>query len=164
MPRWLIPTALFVSLALNVFIVGAFVGLHLAGGRPHGGPTPGPRPGNPVAAAVRTLSPAEQAAWRAQMPEFSQTFGPKVRQARQLSRQTMLSFGDEPFDAQAKLAALRQARALEQEGRTEMDRRIVTFAATLPAADREKFGQALARPALGRRGPGGARRPALPDR
>ena len=165
MPRWLIPTALFVSLALNVFVVGAFVGLHLAGGAPHGpAPAAAPRPGNPVAAAVRTLSPEQQAAWRAQMPGFAQNFGPKVREARRLSRQTMLSFGDEPFDAGAKLAALQQARALEHEGRTEMDRRIVTFAATLPAADRAKFGQALARPALGRRGPGGARRPALPDR
>ena len=157
MPRWLLPTALFVSLALNVFVVGAFVGLHLAGGRP-AAPPADLRPRNPVAAAVRTLDPEQQAAWRAQMPAFAQSFGPKVREARQLTRQTMLSFGDEPFDADAKLAALKQARGLEQEGRAEMDRRLVTFAATLPAADRAKFGQTLARPALGRGRPGEGRR------
>ena len=61
----------------------------------------------------------------------------------QLARRTLASFGDEPFDADAKLAALRQARAVEAEGRVEMDRRIVTFAATLPAADRARFGEAL---------------------
>ena len=161
MPRWLLPAALFVSLALNVFVMGAFVGLHMAGGKPQG-PPPDLRPRNPVAAATRTLSPEQQAAWRAQMPEFAQTFGPKVREARRLSRETMRSFGDEPFDAEAKLAALRQARALEQESRVEMDRRLVTFAATLPPADRARFGEALARPPLGRGRPG--RRQAPPDR
>ena len=40
---------------------------------------------------------------------------------------------------EAKVAALKQARAVEAEGRTEMDRRLVTFAATLPAADRARF-------------------------
>ena len=73
----------------------------------------------------------------------------------QLARRTLASFGDEPFDADAKLAALRQARAVEAEGRVEMDRRIVTFAATLPAADRARFGEALARPAAPRLGRGG---------
>jgi len=149
MPRWLLPAALFVSLALNVFVVGAFVGVHLAGRETHRG-YPGLRTRNPVAAAVSVLTPEEQAAWRAQMPDFTQTFGPKVREARQLSRQTMRSFGDDPFDADAKLAALKQARALEQESRAEMDRRLVAFAATLPPADRARFGEALARPALRR--------------
>ncbi len=149
MPRWLLPTALFVSLALNVFVVGAFVGVHLAGREQHRGP-PDLRPRSPVAAAVRELSPEQQAAWRAQMPDFAQTFGPKVREARQLTRQTFRGFGDDPFDADAKQAALKQARALEQESRAEMDRRLVAFAAKLPPADRAKFGEALARPALRR--------------
>lgn len=156
MPRWLVPTALFLSLALNVFIVGAFVGLHFAGGRA----VARPPARNPVMAAVRTLTPDEQAAWRAQMPEFTAAYGPKVREARRLVRQTMAGFGEEPFDAGARLAALRRARALELEGRNEMDRRIVTFAATLPPEERARFGAALARPASGRRDS----RPALPDR
>jgi uncharacterized membrane protein len=162
MPRWLLPAALFASLALNVFVVGAFAGQHLMGGKPHG--RPDGRPRNPVAAAVRTLTPDQQAAWRAQMPAFNESFGPKVREARQLSRATMRSFADEPFDADAKLAALSQARALEQEGRLEMDRRLVSFAATLPPADRAKFGEALAHPPPGRDRSGNGHRRALPDR
>lgn len=165
MPRWLLPTALFVSLALNVFVVGAFVGLHMAGGRPQAVASE-QRPRNPMAVAVRELSPEQQAAWRAQMPAYGRTFGPRLREARQLARQTMRGFGDEPFDAAAKLAALKQARSVEAEGRMEMDRRIVAFAATLPAADRARFGQALAqpapRPALRRDSDGGRR--ALADR
>ena len=156
MPRWLLPTALFVSLALNVFVVGAFLGLHMAGGRP---PPPaaadGPRARNPLAAAVRQLTPEQQAAWRARMSERGPEFGPRLREARQLARRTMASFGDQPFDADAKLAALKRARLVEAVGRMEMDRRIVAFAATLPAADRARFGEALARPAVapGRRAP-----------
>jgi uncharacterized membrane protein len=165
MPRWLLPTALFVSLALNVFVVGAFVGGRLAGGKPEAQPSAEMRPRNPVMAAVRTLSPEQQAAWRAQMPEFAQNYGPRVRDARRTVRETMRSFGDEPFDAGAKIAALRKARAVEQAGRMEMDRRLVTFAATLPAADRARFGEALARPTLGRRGGGGrGDGAALPER
>ena len=146
MPRWLVPTALFVSLALNVFVVGAFVGLHMAGGRPQA-PASEVRPHNPLAAAIRVLAPEQQAAWREQMPQHARTFGPRMHEARQLVRQTLRGFGDEPFDGDAKLAVLKQARDVEAQGRLEMDRRIVAFAATLPAADRARFGEALARPA-----------------
>ena len=157
MPRWLLPAALFVSLALNVFVVGAFVGLHMAGERPQAAAPDVVRPRNPLAAALRELSPEQQVAWREQMPEYGRTFGPRMRQARQQVRQTMRSFGDEPFDAAAKLAALKQARAVEAEGRLEMDRRIVAFVATLPPADRARFGEALARPAQPRPDLGGRR-------
>ena len=167
MPRWLLPAALFVSLALNVFVVGAFVGVHMARGKPPVAATApqDPRPRNPVMAAVRTLTPEQQAAWRDQMPGYAQTYGARVREARRSARETMLSFGDEPFDAQAKLEALKAARAVEQEGRLEMDRRLVAFAATLPPADRARFGAALARPAASGGGrPGEGRGAALADR
>lgn len=146
MSRPILLTVLFVSLALNVFVAGAFVGAKLNRGPPDGGGQE-LRPRNPVAAAVAVLPPDAQAAWREQMPEFARTYGPKVRQARRLMRQTMLGFGDEPFDADAALADLRKARDLEAESRTEMDRRIVTFAAGLPRPERRRFGEALARPA-----------------
>lgn len=160
--------ALFISLALNVFIGGAFVGAQLTAAksqRPHMAEAePGQR--SPVAVAVRTLSSDRQAAWRAETPAYAQTYGPKVREARQLVRTTLRGLGDEPFDAEAAMAKLARARALELEGRTAMDRRLVTFAATLPQAERRAFGEALARPRLGRGGRGGGdgSRLALPDR
>jgi len=150
MSRPLLLGALFASLALNVFIGGAFVGAHLAEAK---APPPAPagaglRGRNPLANAIRTLPPDSQAAWREQMPEYAQVYAPKAREARRLARETMRGFGKEPFDAEAALAALRQARALEHESRVAMDRRIVTFAATLPVDQRAAFGEALARPPI----------------
>jgi uncharacterized membrane protein len=151
MDRRILFAVLFASLALNVFVLGAFVGARLSGGRL--APQPAAvaqeaRARNPVLAAVRALPPDAQAAWRAQMPGFARDYGPRMREARRLTRQTMHSFGREPFDADAALADLQKARAIEYAGRQEMDRRIVTFAATLPPAERAQFGEALARPPM----------------
>jgi uncharacterized membrane protein len=148
MSRPLLLGALFVSLALNVFIGGAFVGAHLTKAK-----TPPPaaagesfRPRNPLAQAIRALPPESRAAWREGGREFAQTYGPKGQEARRLARETMRGFGDEPFDKDATLAALARARATEHENRMAMDRRIVEFAATLPPDQRKAFGEALSRP------------------
>lgn len=146
MSRPLLLGALFASLALNVFVVGGFVGLHLAQSRPAPDAGPAVRPRNPVEAAVRTLPPEARARWREEGGAFLRERGPQVRQARRLVRETMSSFGREPFDAAATLAALKRARALEYEHRLAMDARIVTFAATLTPEERAAFGDALARP------------------
>jgi len=168
MDRRLLYALLFVSLALNVFVVGAFVGARLSASKappPAAVAVPAQRPRNPLAIALQGLPEDEQAAWRAQGPEFAASNGPKVRAARQLARQTMIGFGRDPFDAQAALADLKKARVLEHEARDELDQRIVAFAATLPVADRAAFGEALARPALGGRRAGGqGQAAALPNR
>jgi len=156
--------ALFVSLALNVFVGGAFVGAQLTKAKAPPPVAAAREPGqrNPVMAAVRALPPEHQAAWRDQGPEYARTYGPKAREARKLARETMQSFAAEPFDAEAALANLARARDLEHESRLAMDRRLVTFAATLPQAERAAFGEALATPRLGRGGDHG--RAALADR
>lgn len=160
--------ALFASLALNVFIGGAFVGSYLSkADAPAAVAAPaGMAQRNPIVAAVRELPPERQTAWRDQTPAYAQTYGPKMREARRLVRETMAGFGAEPFDTEATLADLARARQLEHESRLAMDRRLVAFAATLPQAERAAFGAALARPRLGRGGGGvGERgRMALPDR
>ncbi|MBX3482475.1 periplasmic heavy metal sensor [Phenylobacterium sp.] len=158
--------ALFVSLALNVFVGGAFLGAHLVE-KERPGPPAGAALGarNPVAAAVATLSPGSQARWREQLPEYAQTYGPKMREARRTARQAMRSFGAEPFDDDQAMEDLARARALEFESRNAMDRKLVTFAAALPQAERARFGEALSRPMLRRAprdepvgGPTGARK------
>lgn len=158
--RTILLAALFGSLALNVFVVGAFVGARLG---ERGQDRPAMRGQTPVIMAVRTLSPEHQAAWREQMPGFARENGPRIREARRLARETMRGFGAEPFDREAALAGLRRARTLEHEGRMAMDQQLVDFAATLPADERARFGAALARPPeLRRRGAGGG--PGLADR
>jgi uncharacterized membrane protein len=168
--RWLTIT-LFVSLAMNLFLVGGLVGAVVTGMRfrPAFQP-PGP-PRGPVMQAIHALPPERQAAWRAANPDYVRSFGPRVFEARRMSREAFLRFGEEPFPHDAILAQLKQARALEVDGRTAMDQRLVDFAATLPQAERAAFGQALARPpirGLGRRGPRGpgpdGRGEGLPDR
>jgi uncharacterized membrane protein len=149
MPRWLLPTALFVSLALNVFGIGAVVGAHVASERAERAAAQAvqPRPRAPLQIAVRSLPPEAQAAWRAQMPAYTQVYGPKVREARQSLAQIIETFGHDPFDPDATLAELAKVRGAEQEARRELDRRIVAFAATLPADQRARFALALAKPA-----------------
>lgn len=159
--------ALFVSLVVNVFVIGGIVGAGLSGVRlrppPHAGGGGPPR--GPMAQAIRTLSPEQQQAWRESMR--AQGRNPGQREARRIHRAAMLRFGEEPFPRDAILAEFNRARALEQQGRSAVDQRIVDFAASLPRDDRARFGEALARPNLGRGGPGRGgfdRRGALQDR
>jgi len=150
--------ALSVSLAVNVFVVGAFVGSRLSDGTrgmPVSAKGPDPRSRNPVGAAIRELSPEAQAAWRAGSLEFSTRAAPKMREARTLSQAAFRSLGDPAFSPEVARANLERARALEFESRLEMDRRLVAFAVTLSPADRSSLGEALARP----RAPRGDRPP-----
>lgn len=165
MSRPVFYAALFASLALNVFVGGAFVGAHLTKAKaPPSVDGVGPGRRNPILSALRELPPEAQATWRAQFLEHQRTYGPKGREARQLVRRTMRGFGAEPFDAQAATANLERARALEHESRVAMDRQLVEFAATLPQAERARFGEALAQPRLGGRGVRDRDHGALPDR
>jgi len=148
--------ALFVSLALNVFVVGAFVGAKLAEDRapPHAQAIGSdPRQRSPVIAAVRTLSPEAQAAWRAQTPAFVAAHGPDLRETRRVAQAAMKGLGAEPFNPAAARAELERARAMEHQARLAMDRRLVAFASTLSADDRARFGDALARPRQDRKPP-----------
>lgn len=149
MSRPLLLGALFASLALNVFIGGAFIGAHLTKSaeppRPATAP-PTERPRTPLLSAVRALPPEAREAWRESGREFTITHAPRARQARSLAREAMRSFGNEPFDQAAALAALEKARKTEYENRLAMDRRIVGFVATLPQDQRAAFGEALSRP------------------
>ncbi len=145
MDRRVLWAGLFVSLALNVFVVGAFMGSRLiredtppasAESRPL-------RPRSPVIQAVRSLSPQSQAAWRAQSAGFARTVGPDTREARRLVRETLRSLGEDHVDTAAAIANLTRARSLEHASRTAMDRRLVAFAASLPPEERAKFAEAL---------------------
>jgi uncharacterized membrane protein len=63
--------------------------------------------------------------------------------ARQMRREAWRALTADPVNPQAALAALDQARTLEFQARSEMDRAVVGFAATLPLDERRKLGEAL---------------------
>lgn len=162
--------ALIISLAVNLFVLGGLAGAVLMGFPLH---RPPPPQGPPRLAALGAeLTPAQREAWQSTIRESAVTAGPKIRQARLLRDQAWRSIAADPVDTQAVLAALNQSRTLELQARSEMDRSVVGFAATLPASERGKLAEALSR---GRRhgpppggwsgggpGPGGEAR--LPDR
>jgi uncharacterized membrane protein len=138
---------LFVSLAVNLFVVGALVGALVLGARLHGLVGRGPRLGGPpMAVAARVLSPDQAQAFRQMLREEASAVGPKIRQARQLRRDALGRLAGEPLDPQPILRDLGSARALEAEARGEVDQRIVEFAARLPADQRARLGEALAHP------------------
>lgn len=134
--------ALIVSLAVNLFVLGGLAGAMMMGwGRqkpPPGGP---PR----LAAAGAALTPAQREAWQTAIRQAAQTSGAKVQEARQLRREAWRGLSDETVDAQAMLAQLNRSRTLELQARSEMDRAVVGFAATLPAEERRKLADALSR-------------------
>lgn len=149
MNRSVLLAALFVSLILNVFVAGALVGARLKpdhSGRPSMAQVPERRDRIPVMAAIRTLSPEAQAAWRAQSSAFIEVHGPALRETRQVSQAAIQGLAAEPFNATAAIASFERARDLEHKNRLVMDRRLVAFAATLSPADRASLARALARP------------------
>ena len=137
---------LFLSLALNLFIVGAGVGAYLLGGHLPGRgrlPTGG---GPPMFAAAQALPSQEADAYRDTLSIEANAVRPTMRKARLLRHDAWLKLGADPLDSAAIVADLDRARSLQAQAQSEMDHKIVDFAAHLPAVDRAKFGEALSQP------------------
>jgi uncharacterized membrane protein len=147
---------LVVSLAVNLFLIGAVVGGLVIGSRLHAG-RPGLRPGPPLWAAADSLSPERQGAYRQALHGEAGDVRGKMREARMVRRQAWLGLRADPFDAKATVSGLDHARALELDARGAVERRIVDFAVTLTPAERAQLADGLARagpgPRGGRRGP-----------
>ncbi|CAN7409818.1 periplasmic heavy metal sensor [Phenylobacterium sp. LjRoot225] len=161
--------ALIASLAVNLFVLGGLAGVALRGFPIH---RPPPQSGPPRLVALgEVLTPAQRDAWQAAIRQTAETGAPKLLRARQVRRDAWRDLTADPVNPQAALAALDQARRLEFQARSEMDRAVVGFAATLPVDERRKLGEALSK---NRRGPpmegwSGGRpaldgKPPLPDR
>ena len=162
---------LFVSLAFNLFLAGTLVGAGALGHRFRAPPpmqTMARRPGGPMAAAALSLPPERREAWREAWRDQSRQVRPQMREARTVRREAFLKLGREPLDPAAVQADLQRSLAIEQAARAQVDQRIVGFAATLPPADRARFGEALSQPRGRPEGSGGRhpgqRQGGLPDR
>jgi uncharacterized membrane protein len=156
MSRRTLYVLLFVSVAINLFVLGAVAGILGAGTHLHMRHAGGPRFGGPMAAAARSLPPDRAAAFRELVRAQAAAVGPKMRQARDLRRSAFLRLGAEPVDTAAIFRDLDAARLEQIQAQDAVDHRIVTFAAQLPRDQRARFAAALARPARGPR-PGGPR-------
>jgi uncharacterized membrane protein len=145
---------LFVSLALNLFIIGAGAGAFLLGERLHHRRGPEAHGGPPMFAAAAALPPGEAQAYRDALSAEALAVRPTLRQARMMRHDTWLKLGTDPLDAAGIVADLDKARALQAQAQSEVDKKIVDYSAHLSAADRARFGAALAQPPQ-RRGGGG---------
>lgn len=147
--------ALFASVALNLFAVGAVVGGFVIAERLHG-MTPVQRPGmgrqQPLWKAADDLPPAHRDAYRGLLRDQAETVALQVREARQARRRAWAGLMVEPFDAAATAKNLADARALEMQARGGVEQKIVEFAATLPADERARLAQGLAHATPGPRG------------
>lgn len=150
---------LFVSLALNLFIIGAGAGAFLFGDRLHPGRRELRGGGPPMFAAAQTLPEAQAQAYRDALSAEALAVRPMLREARRLRHDAWMRLAADPVDAAGVVADLDKARAQQAQAQSEVDRKIVDFAATLPAAERGRFAEALAQPSMWRgphhHGPGG---------
>ncbi len=139
--------ALFVSLAVNLFAIGAVVGGLVIGTRMAQGRESAMRPGPPAFfQAAAALSPERQEAYRQTIRGEVGQVRRKLTQAGEVRREAWRDLGDEPLDPAAVRRDLARAQAIEAEARSAVEGRVVDFAGQLSAQERQAFAEALARP------------------
>lgn len=162
MSRRTLLIVLFVSLAVNLFLVGGVIGGLVVGQRLRPDRPPMTRMNQPVWAAAQALSPEQGKAYRTMLRSEGMEARTAMRQAREERAQAWRTLAAEPFDPAVTKQRLAQVRAREAETRGQIDGRIVDFAAGLTPADRQKLATALAEPPV--RGRPEGRRPSSPQR
>jgi uncharacterized membrane protein len=141
------PRALWIALALsllvNVFVIGAGVGLifERAFGPP---PNAGPRP-NPLMAAAERLDPTDREVFKALMQDEAQRQGPTQLDARTARRQAVVLMRAPSFDRAAAGGALDRARADDVQVRQKLENTMLDFAAKLDQQNRTILSEGLGR-------------------
>lgn len=147
MRPWLIG-GLIVSVALNLFLIGAAAGIlamgaHMAHQRPPGRPGPG---GGQLWRASRVLPPGEAQAFRQSLRAQARAARPLAEAGRLAREQAWLSGAGDRFDAAATRAALARARAADMQTRQRLEDAVVDIAGALPPDQRRAVFRALATP------------------
>jgi uncharacterized membrane protein len=153
---------LFVSLACNLFLVGAVVGGLVVGARFRAAPMMEGRSAAPVLRAADSLTPEQRRAYRQALRGEAMPMAGALREARLARQDAWRGLMREPFDEAQTIADLDRARAREMEARGAVERRVVHFAGTLSPEERVRFAEGLMRAGpRGGRHPG--RTPGAPD-
>lgn len=141
-----------VSLALNLFLVGALAAGLIVGQREL--KARGFMRHPPLFVAARSLPEAEQQRLREQMRAAAQAAGPDFRAAREARRQAVALASADAYDPAAVRAALARSNALEVAGRSKIDARLTELMGTMTPQARKALAPSLGR---GLRGPRGMR-------
>lgn len=138
---------LLASLAVNLFLIGLGVGAWALGPRlmqpaPAVARGPGGRP-LPLWALGRSLSPEYRPGFNAVLRKALLASAGDIRQAREIKRKAFDALAADTVDPGRISADLARARALELAGRARVERDMVAYAATLPAAERANLAEAM---------------------
>lgn len=150
--------ALGVSVALNIFIVGAVAGGLIMGVRGLDDRSHRDRP--PVIQMVQSLDEADRAAAEQTLRETGLVAREDFDAARRYRSEAIAVAGAEIFDRAAVEAALARSREFEGQGRSRLEGSLLDLMERLDQADRQRLAPGLARRGRdGRRGRGGHHRP-----
>lgn len=145
MSRRTLLIALFISLAVNLFLVGTLAGGLVIGHRLRADRPPPMQRGmsQPLWRAGDRLPPQQAQAYR----QALRGAGPELRQAMHGARaeraEAWRSLGAEPFDPAATKRRLAGVRGREADARGRIEEQIVDYAAGLPVADRAALAKGL---------------------
>lgn len=154
MSRRTLLIVLFVSLAVNLFLVGALAGGLVIGQRMHGERPPPMQRGmaQPLWRAGDALPPESAMAYRQALRGAGPELRDAMRSARAERAEAWKSLAAEPFDPAATKRRLADIRGREADARGRIEERIVDYAAGLPAADRAALARGLTERPHGDRG------------
>jgi uncharacterized membrane protein len=143
--------ALFVSLAVNLFAIGAVVGGLVIGVRMSEGRANAMRPGPPpIFSAAAALPEARQDDYRQALRGEARGVRRSLMRAGEARREAWSAVAADPYDPAAVREALSEAQLIEAEARSRLESRVVDFAADLSLEERRALAQALSRPPLRR--------------
>ncbi len=134
--RWLI-VALVVSVALNLFLIGAGAGV-IALGQQLARENPEARPGAWII-ATKGLPQPDRRNFRLMLRDARDDIAPQARQSRDLRIAAWAALADPKADAGAVKRQLAQSRQIDIAVRTQVEERIVDYVIGLSPDDRRRF-------------------------
>lgn len=135
--------ALGLSVALNVFVIGAVAGGLIVGARGFNERPHRERP--PVIQMVQSLDEADRSEAEQTLRRAGLAARSDFETARRLRGEAIELAGAESFDRAAVEARLNQARAAEMQGRVRLEESVLDLMGRLDQADRERLAPSLAR-------------------
>ena len=155
--RWKI--IIGVSLALNLFLIGAMAGVIVVGLKMFGEQAEMRRGRGPnIGAAFQALPDDRRQAFREVMRAQALSAAPDFRAAGEARREAMRLMSAPTYDAAAVSAALDRARAADGRARARIDATLATRLSEFSPEERQLFARVMMRGPdgrRGRRGPGG---------
>ena len=139
--------ALIVSIALNLFMLGAVAAGYLVGQKAFRERVNA----MPLFVAARDLPEAEQTRLKASVREAMADARGDFRDARQARRRAVELAGAPRYDKAAVLSALAEARAAEMRGRARLETRLAESFTEFDVEARRKLAPSIARPPRGGR-------------